>query len=154
VSTVFYDGESIRWVGAGNFQAEGSIVAVDTVSQAAHVKWASGPDIGDMTFVDLFDIEPVTARKVKDEDPMHLVAVRNAYDDGAESGVLNFLASNSYTNSWSKIASDVFAYTQQRIRADASMELVDEQLSIPEKQKVVAAAAMALLRDAFSDEEE
>jgi hypothetical protein len=152
VSIVLYEGEAVRWAGWGDIQAEGNIVAL--ASSAAHIKWSSGPNAGDITFTDLYDIEPVTARKVKDEDPLHLVAVRNAYDDGSEAGVLNFLAVNSYTGSWSRIASDVLAYTQQRIRADASMELVDEQLSIPEKQKVVAAAALALLSDAFGTSEE
>lgn len=146
--TIFYEGAHVEWSGGGGFQAEGHIIALGTNS--AHVKWATGPNSGDITFTDLFDIEPVTA---KVEDPFHLTAVRRAYDEEAEVGVLNFLASNNYLDSWTKIAQDVLSYAEDRIRKDASMELVDEQLSIAERQKVVTAAALALLRDAFGDEE-
>lgn len=146
--TIFYEGAHVEWV-AGGFQAEGHIVALG--SNSAHVKWATGPDEGSLTFVDLFDIEPVTA---KIEDPFHLTAVRRAYDEDQESGVLNFLASNKYLATWTGIAQDVLSYAEDRIRKDASMELVDEQLTTVEKQLVVRAAALALLRDAFSDETE
>lgn len=147
--TIFYEGAPVEWAGGG-FKAEGHIIALG--SNSAHVKWASGPNTGSITFIDLFDIEPVTA-KVEDSDPLHLTAVRRAYDEDREVGVLNFLAGNDYLGTWTKIAQDVLAYAEDRIRKDASMELVDEQLSIPEKQTVVTAAALALLRDAFGIEE-
>lgn len=147
---IFYAGEAVKW-GRDDAEAEGHILDVGMTS--AHVKWASGPNAGSSTLVDLYDIEPATAAKERDGDPLHFTAVRKAYDEEAEVGVLNFLASHKYLEGWTKIASDVLAYTQQRIRSDASMDLVDEQLSIPEKMRVVEASALALLRDAFSEEE-
>jgi len=145
--TIFYEGQQIEWSGGG-FTAEGHIVALS--STAAHVKWASGPDAGRTTLTDLYDIEhPVP----KEDDPLHLTAVRRAFDKEEEAGVLNFLASNQYLGSWTEIAQDVLAYAEDRIRTDASMELVDEQLTIPEKQKIVTAAALTLLRDAFGEQE-
>jgi len=148
--TIFYEGGQVRWA-ASEVDAVGHIVSLG--STAAHVKWQTGPSVDQITFTDLFDIEPVTASKV-DDDPMHLVAVRRAYDHDQEVGVLNFLATNDYLGSWSNIARDVLAYAEDRIRADASMELVDEQLTVPEREAVVKASAMALLRDAFGIEEE
>ena len=149
--TIFYEGSPVEWTGGG-FQAEGHIVVLGT--NAAHVKWTSGPSADQITFTDLFDIEPVTASAKPQEDPLHLTAVRRAFDNDREVGVLNFLASNKYLASWPKIAQDVIAYTEARIQADSSMELVDEQLSIPERNAVVTQAALALLRDAFADDSE
>jgi hypothetical protein len=145
--TIFFEGAQVAWVGG---EAEGRIIALGTNS--AHVKWSTGPDKDRITFIDLYDIEPVTA-KVEDADPLHLTAVRRAFDAEQEAGVLNFLASNEYLDTWRKIAQDTLAYTKERIRKDASMELVDEQLTLTEKARVVEAAALALLRDAFSEEE-
>lgn len=144
--TIFHDGDAVEWAGGGGFRAEGHIIAAGTNS--AHVKWASGPDSEHITLVNLFDIEPVTAKL---DDPFHLTAVRNAYDNSQEVGVLNFLASNNYLDSWTGIASDILVYAESCIRKDASMELVDEQLTGAEKQAVVTAAALALLRDAFGE---
>lgn len=149
--TIFYEGEPVHWTGSP-VQAEGHIVALAGGNTAAHVKWASGPDAGHMTVVDLYDIEPVTASKVE-EDPFHLTAVRRAYDDEREAGVLNFLASNEYLDSWTGLAKDVLIYVEDRLRRDASMELVDEQLTAAEAQQVVKTAALTLLRDAFGIEE-
>lgn len=150
MSTIFYEGAEVEWVGGGGIKAEGHIVSLG--STHAHVKWASGPDALDITFVDLYDLEPVTAKKVE-EDPMHMVAVRRAFDREAVTGVLNFLASNNYLDTWQDIAKDVLAYVESRIRTDASMDLVEEQLSVPEREQVVKAGALALLRDAFSESE-
>ena len=149
--TIFYEGAQVEWVG-GDFKAVGHIVSLGSAS--AHVKWATGPDADNITFIDLYDIEPVTAVKKTDDDPMHLVAVRRAYDENQVVGVLNFLAKNEYLEGWTKIAQDILAYAEDRIRTDAkSMELVEEQLSIPEREAFVKAGAQALLRDAFSDSE-
>lgn len=149
--TIFYEGAQVEWVG-GEFQALGHIISLGT--NAAHVKWTSGPAADSISFVDLFDIEPVTAAAKTDEDPLHLVAVRKAFDDGDAVGVLNFLAKNQYLESWAKIAQDVLAFAEDRIRVDASMDLVDEQLTVAEREAVVKAGALALIKDAFSVEEE
>lgn len=148
--TIFYEGSHVEWSRSDGIKAEGHIVALG--SNSAHVNWATGPDAGSITLTDLFDIEPVTAN-LEDRDPFHLTAVRRAYDSEEEVGVLNFLASNQYLDSWPTIAQDVLAYTKECISKDASMDLVDEQLTLAEKNQVVTAAALALLRDAFSEEE-
>jgi hypothetical protein len=144
-----YEGQPVTWAGGDN--ARGTIVAI-AGADSAHVKWATGPHAGELTLTDIYDLEPVTASQIEDsEDPLHLRAVAKAYSADGETGVLNFLASNDYTQSWTKIASDILDYTQRRIRLDASMELVEEQLSPSEQRKVVQAAALALLRDAFGE---
>jgi len=148
---IFYEGEKVTWSGGEGFVAEGHIVALGTTS--AHVKWTSGPEVDSITLTSLYDIEPVTAVKSDEDDPMHFTAVRRAYDTEQEVGVLNFLASNNYLTGWQKIAQDVISYTKARIAADASMELVDEQLSTPERARVIEASALALLRDAFTESE-
>jgi hypothetical protein len=147
---IFFEGARVEWA-AGGHEAEGHIVAVG--SNSAHVKWSSGPDKGHITFTDLYDIEPVTAKVKEPDDPLHLTAVRRAYDSEEEIGVLNFLATQKYLGSWQAIAQDVLAYAEERIRTDASMELVEEQLTTSERNKVVTAAALTLLKDAFGEEE-
>jgi len=145
-----YEGQTIQWIGGG-YQARGHIVAL--AGNGAHVRWTTGPNAGQMTVDDIYDLEPYVAAKEPQEDPLHLTAVRNAFDAEGEAGVLNFLASNNYLDSWQKIAVDVLEFVQQRIRIDASMELVEEQLTPAEKARVVHTASLALLRDAFGIEE-
>lgn len=146
-----YEGQTVKWNGDGE-SARGHIVAIagrDTV----HVKWATGPNAGGITITDVYDLDPFVSNRVTEkEDPLHLTAVRKAFDQDGEAGVLNFLASHKYLDHWQDIARDVLDYTEQRIRVDASMELVDEQLSTSERAIVIQAAALALLRDAFSEE--
>lgn len=146
-----YEGQTVKWNGIGD-PARGHIVAV-AGKDAVHVKWATGPNAGDVTLTDAYDLDPFVSNRVTErEDPLHLTAVRRAYDQDGESGVLNFLASHKYLDTWQAIAQDVLDYAEQRIRVDASMELVDEQLSTQERGLVIQAAALALLRDAFSEE--
>jgi hypothetical protein len=149
---ILYDGQPVTLVG-GETTTRGHIVAVG--SSSAHVKWVTGRYAGEITLTDLYDLEPITSSVIDDEaDPLHLSAVAKVYSSNGERGVLNFLASNNYLDSWQKIASDVLDYTRQRIRTDASMELVEEQLTPAEQRKVVQAAALALLHDAFGPEED
>jgi hypothetical protein len=146
-----YEGQTVKWNGIGD-PARGHIVAI-AGKDAVHVKWATGPNSGDITVTDVYDLDPFVSNRVTErEDPLHLTAVRRAYDQDGESGVLNFLASHKFLDTWQSIAKDVLDYTEQRIRIDASMELVDEQLSTPERTLVIQAAALALLRDAFTDD--
>ncbi len=153
MSIYLYEGQSVTAID-GASTARGTIVAV-AGRDAVHVKWATGPNAGELTLTDIYELEPVTAAQVDDaEDPLHLRAVAKAYSTEGERGVLNFLAINEYTDSWTKIASDVLEFTQQRIRVDASMELVEEQLAPSDQRRVVQAAALALLKDAFGLEEE
>lgn len=146
-----YEGQTVQWSGDGQ-SARGHIVAIagrDTV----HVKWATGPEAGSITMTDVYELDPFVANRVSEkEDPLHLTAVRKAFDQDGESGVLNFLSSHKYLATWQEIARDILDYAEQRIRVDASMELVDEQLTPQERGMVVQAAALALLRDAFSEE--
>ena len=147
----WYEGQTVKWNGIGD-AARGHIIAV-AGRDAVHVKWATGPNAGDITITDVYDLDPFVSNRVNErEDPLHLTAVRRAYDEDAEAGVLNFLARHQYLDTWQSIAQDVLDYAEQRIRVDASMELVDEQLSTPERAQVIKAAALALLRDAFSEE--
>lgn len=149
--TVLYEGQTVKWTG-DDVSARGHIVAV-AGKDSVHVKWATGPNAGDITVTDVYDLDPFVSNKVVEkEDPLHLTAVRRAYDQDAEAGVLNFLAKHKYLDTWQTIAKDVLDYAEQRIRIDASMELVDEQLSNQERGLVIQAAALALLRDAFSEE--
>ena len=150
--TILYDGQTVTLAG-GETTSRGTIVAVG--SSSAHVKWLTGQYAGDITLTDLYDLEPVTASVANSvEDPLHLTAVAKVFASDGERGVLNFLASNQYLDSWQKIASDVLDFTKQRIRTDASMELVEEQLTPMEQRRVVQAAALALLHDAFGIDEE
>lgn len=146
-----YEGQTVQWNGV-DVSARGHIVAV-AGRDSVHVKWATGPNTGAITVTDVYDLDPFVSNRVTErEDPLHLTAVRHAYDQDAETGVLNFLAAHKYLDTWQAIAKEVLDYAEQRIRIDASMELVDEQLSNNERALVIQAAALTLLRDAFSEE--
>lgn len=149
MGVILYEGQTVSWVG-GDDPAKGTILAVGGAN-SAHVKWASGPNAGSITLTDIYDLEPFTAKV--EEDPLHLTAVAKVYKAEGEEGVLNFLASNKYLEGWQKIARDILEYTEQRIRVDASMDLVEEQLSPSDQTLVIQAAALTLLRDAFGDED-
>jgi hypothetical protein len=149
--TVLWEGQTVS--AQEDRSARGHIVMI-AGADSAHVKWATGPYAGTMTLEDVYDLDPVVAGQIDEPDPMHLVAVRRAFDASQETGVLNFLASNKYLDSWQKIARDVVEFVEDKIRVDASMELVEEQLTTPERDMVVQAAALALLRDAFAAVEE
>lgn len=152
--TVFYEGQQVQYTGPDAAGARGHIMAV-AGSDSMHVKWASGPFAGDITLTDIYDLSTVaSASTIEHEDPMHLTAVRKIYDMDGDEGVLNFLASKKYLSSWEKIAEDVLAYAEDRIRTDASMDLVEEQLTAAERDQVVRTGALVLLRDAFSTEQE
>lgn len=150
MSIYLYEGQTVSWIGEGGHRARGNIISTDG-AYSAHVKWASGPNAGDITLTDVYDLQPLTANYDEESDPMHLTAVRRNYDAEGESGVLNFLASHNYLDTWSRIAANALEYVEQEIRKDASMELVDEQLNPRERDKVVQAAAISLLRDAFGE---
>jgi hypothetical protein len=153
MSVYLYEGQTVSWVGGG-IQARGHIVEFGG-ADSAHVKWATGPNAGTYTLADVYDLEPVMAGKIDlEDDPMHFTAVAKAYSSEGEQGVLNFLATNKYLDGWQKIATDVLEFTQSRIRTDASMELVEEQLSPADQRSVIQAAALALLHDAFGSEDE
>lgn len=143
------EGQSVSWVGEGQ-KAHGLILAL-AGKDSAHVKWASGPYSGETTLTDVYDLAPFLGQYQESEDPMHLTAVRRVYDTDGDVGVLNFLASHKYLDGWQKIAADILEYAEDRIRVDASMELVDEQLSPVEANRVVQSAALTLLRDAFGE---
>lgn len=149
--SIYLEGQEVTWVGLGK-PAHGQIIAI-AGRDSAHVKWNSGPQEGSITLTDLYDIAPLSVVAVQEPDegdPMHLTAVRKVYDTDGDVGVLNFLASRDYLIGWQKIAAEVLEFAEQRIRADASMDLPEEQLSTNEFNGVVASAAMTLLRDAFA----
>jgi hypothetical protein len=102
--------------------------------------------------MDTYDLDPYVANVIHpNEDPLHLTAVRKAYDKGQDVAVLNFLASHKYLDTWPRIAADVLEYVESRITVDASMDLPQEQLSSAELKQVISSAAYSLLRDAFGE---
>lgn len=62
------EGQQVTFVGPGwNEPAQGLLLA--TTGSGGHVKWASGPEAGTITFTDLDDLVEVTAQHVAARDP-------------------------------------------------------------------------------------
>lgn len=154
MSIALYEGDTVSYTGVAMPPAHGKLLYFAS-DRAAHVKWATGTHTGQIDIVDIYDLEPVhAAQAIAVVDPMGHTAVRRVMDADGEAGVINFLVTSSQTEGWSKIARDVLAYVEDRIRLDASMEMPVEQLSSPEYDRVVGLASRLLLRDAFGSLEE
>lgn len=153
-TTSFYEGDAVSYLGDG---ADGLEPATGTLMyfasrRAAFVKWSSGPRMGQMDLVDLYDLVPApSTAAIEAHAPITAISVRRVMNIEGEAGVINFLAAAKQLDTWESIARQALTYVQDRLRVDASMELPYEQLQRPEIEKVIALSARTLLRDAFGE---
>lgn len=153
-TTSFYEGDTVAYVGDaldGIAPASGTLLAFAS-SSAAHVKWTSGPHLGQIEIVDLYDLMPTASVAALESPQITAHSVRRVMNAEGETGVLNFLSSARQLDTWPTIAADALDYVTGRLKADTSMELVWEQLRPDEVEKVAALAAVVLLRDSLPEE--
>lgn len=153
MTTMFHEGDSVTYTGTAMPPAQGKLLYFAS-DRSAHVQWAEGARNGEIDLVDIYDITPVTSSAAMARiDPMGRSAVRRAMEREGESGVLNFLVTAGRLSTWTRIAADVQQMIESRLRVDASMEQVFEQLRPEEADRVISLAARTLVRDMGEDDD-
>lgn len=153
MTTMFHEGDSVTYTGTAMPPAQGKLLYFAS-DRSAHVQWAEGVRNGEIDLVDIYDITPVTSSAAMARiDPMGRSAVRRAMEREGESGVLNFLVTAGRLSTWTRIAADVQQMIESRLRVDASMEQVFEQLRPEEADRVISLAARTLVRDMGEDDD-
>lgn len=152
MTTLFYEGDSVTYTGVNYPPRQGKLLYFAS-ERAAHVKWTEGSRLGEIDLVDLYDLAPVTssAQLAKIDPVGHTVLARAMQQEGA-TGVLNFLVTAKQLDGWRKIAADTVAFIESRLRLDASMEMVYEQLGPAETDQVISLAARTLIRDMVGED--
>lgn len=144
--TPFYEGDQVSSVGG---DAVGKLISVASQS-AAWVNWESGSRSG-LDLVDLRDIEPIQVVAA----PRQVVAtVRSVYAAQGGDGVVDFLAASGQLGDWPLIAEGALNFVVGRLRGSLSMDLPYEELSDDAREDVLHTAALRLLRDAVTPEEQ
>lgn len=151
--TSFYEGDSVAYLGDG---ADGLAPATGTLlafasHRAAHVKWNTGPRTGQIDAVDLYDLMPAAsvAALTAAAQAVGTMPVRRVYAAEGETGVVNYLSHIAHLAAWQQIAADAHQYVIGKLKADAAMDQVWEELDGAQVEKVAELAATVLLRDAF-----
>jgi len=151
MSVAFFEGDTVSYVGTAMPPAHGKLLYFAS-SSAAHVKWAEGVRQGEIDLIDLYDLMPVTSgAAIAQVDPMGYTACKRAMENDGAEGVLNFLVASKQIDNWQRIARDVLAYAEQRIRRDVSMDMPYEQLNGEDYERIVGLSTRVLLRDAFGE---
>lgn len=157
------DGDAISYIGEGElFGAQGQLLL--TAGRGGHVKWATGPRVGQVDLVDRDDlVSSGRARTavVRDEldDSLEVgsittTGIRHVQDEEGTVGVLNFMASSGHLSGFAGIAEEALGVVAHLVRQDPGMREVVAQLDDDEGEALVQLAATALLRDAFGQIDE
>lgn len=147
--TTLYEGDAVSYVGTAMPPARGKLLFFAS-RDSAHVQWTEGIRTGEIDLIDIYDLAPITAGTALGEtDPMGHTACVRALEAEGPAGVLNFLVASKQVSTWQQIAHDALRFVEARIRADDSMDMPNEQLSVDDYDRVVRLASRVLLHDAF-----
>lgn len=158
------DGQQVSYIGLDGHITDpalgdrGKVLAVGQT--ASHVLWTTGHLADQITLTDNYDLAIVGRALESDglEDSLEYgtiitTAVRDAYDDGGEVAVLNFMAEQGHLACFHDIAEDTIQFIASRLRQDAGFQAVASHLEEDERESLVLLATHVLLRDAFTEEE-
>lgn len=158
------EGSQVTHIGTGElFGHTGKLLA--RAGHGGHVKWASGPQLGCVTMVDIDDLVParVATRSATERDELEdsldvgglsFSAVQHMQAIEGTVGVLHFAANSGYLTNFADIAEDVFLHTAGQLRQDPAFREVLAQLDENDGDALVQLATRSLLRDAFGDADE
>lgn len=151
------DGDSVYYTGRGRDGAEvgdeGRVLAV--TGGAAHVKWASGVRLGQVSLEDIEDLEPrrgVFRTELDDNlelGSLILHAARQRYDDAGAEGVLELMASEGHLAMLVPAAEQAIEAVSHQVRHDPSLQTLATSLDDDELEAVVRLASIALIREAI-----
>lgn len=159
------EGSRVTHLGTGElFGHTGKLLV--RAGQGGHVKWASGPQIGRVTMVDIDDLVPAaavprTAAVDRDEledslevGGLSFSAVQHMQAIEGTVGVLHFAANSGYLANFQDIAEETFLHVAGRVRQDPAFREVLAQLDENDGDALVTLATRSLLHDAFGDVDE
>jgi hypothetical protein len=123
----------------------------------SHVKWAQN----EQTLpVHDYSLSPQTASGVTamlDDSTtvggLVSFAVRETYDDGGETAVLNAMIDGGHLGAFASIAEEALGKVMSSIRLDPSFRAVLANLDEEEGESLLRLAGMCLMRDAFDEGE-
>lgn len=139
---------------------QGKVLVAD--GRSAHVMWSTGSRTGDVTITDT-DALNTGARDLSVSGSLDdslevggLVAfsARNVVDEQGIPGLLNIMSEAGHMSGFLDIAEEALAIVLHRIRHDASIRAITAGLEDEEADLLIRTAAAALIRDAFSVDEE
>lgn len=158
---MFYDGQHVSYVGLDPQRIGDRGRVLQAEAHGAHVLWISGALNNQVVYTDGMDMAPlsrVSNHQDGLEDSLEVgeytahTAVRVAYDDGGEVGVLNYMAEQGYLAAFASIADETLSFVASRIRQDPGFAVVAAQLDDDEAADLVRLAAAVLMRDAFTED--
>lgn len=160
------DGQLVSYSGADGYDDlfvgdHGKVLVAD--GEIAHVMWTTGSRAGTVTITEAelltgsSDYEMTVSGSLDDSlEVGGLVAfsARNVYDEGGASGLLDMMAVNGHLSGFLDIAEEALGLVAHRIRHDPSIRVITAGLDEDEAETLVRVASAALIRDAFSVDEE
>jgi hypothetical protein len=138
----------------------GKVLVAD--GPVAHVLWSTGARAGEVTISEveaLSGSQPDMTVNASLDDSLEvggLVAFssRQVMDERGVSGLLDIMAEAGHLSGFLDIAEEAIGIVAHRIRHDASIRAITAELDDYEAEALVRTAAAALIRDAFSVDEE
>lgn len=151
------EGGRVAYVGpeaeSAHLGQQGVLLAVS--GSVAHVRWDAGT-VSAHYESDLAALGHTQAVAASIEDSLEVgglvsFGVRETYDTGGESAVLNAMAEAGHLAAFADIAQEALDLVTARIRRDASFRAVLEDLDPEESEGVLRLASICLIRDAFTE---
>jgi len=128
----------------------------------AHVLWSTGSRTGDVTITDTDSLhtgqQALTISGSLDDSlevgGLVTFSSRQVVDERGMSGLLDIMAEAGHLSGFLDIAEEAIGIVAHRIRHDSSIRAITAELDDDEAEVLVRTAAAALIRDAFSVDEE
>src|SRR5690606_9284029 len=156
----FREGQRVAYVGDGDHDLlpgdRGKVASAER--DASHVLWTTGAQAGNIIFHSNFDLisegkgsRPTTVDSL--DGPLVSVAVRDTFERFGSTGLLNALNDEGHLSAFSGIAEEALEMVATKVRQEPAFREVLAQLEPEEGDEVVILASLALLRDAFGEED-
>jgi len=160
------DGQLVSYAGADGYDElfvgdRGKILVAD--GEIAHVMWSTGSRSGTVTITEKdvltasADYEMTVSGSLDDSlevGGLTSFSSRQVWDESGPVGLLNTMVETGHLASFIDIAEEALGLVAHRIRHDSSIRVITAELDEDEAETLVRTAAAALIRDAFSADEE
>lgn len=153
---MWVEGARVAFVGDDGPLPVGTIGTVlADAGSGAHVLWPTGIML--MASMDITAVAATAGHDGLDDSldvgVLRVEGVRRIADQQGVAGVLNVMADSGHLANFPQIADEAWNFIQGRIRADAAIRAVAEELPDEDAEALYATATAALIRDAFAGDE-
>lgn len=160
------DGQLVSYAGADGYDDlfvgdHGKVLVAD--GEIAHVMWTTGSRAGTVTITESelltgsAEYEMSVSGSLDDSldvGGLTSFSSREVWDESGPVGLLNTMVETGHLASFLDIAEEALGLVSHRIRHDASIRVITAELDEDEAETLVRKAAAALIRDAFTDEDD